>query len=144
MRGGSAEGEMSLETVTTITPERSRSDAVQKRRRRQDPGLLDKRKVNGRRVVELKAIYAAELVKAGIELTPVRLVQIETAAAAQVTAEVGRRRFLEEGVGKLSDLIAAERRADMAIKRILPPDKSAARRHDDGQAALAAHLARAG
>jgi len=134
---------LSVEAVANIAPERSQTDAVQKRCRRQDPGLLDRRKVNGRRVHELKQLYAAELVKAGVELTPLRLVQIETAAAAQVTAEIGRRRFLEEGAPRLADVVSAERRADAALERLglLSVDKPAAQRPASGQDEVDAYLA---
>lgn len=128
-----------METVADIAPLRSQPDTVPKRCRRQDPGILDKRKVIGRRVAELKALYVAELLKVGAEVTAVRLVEVESAAAAQVTAEVGRRRFLEQGVGRLSAVLTAERHAALALRRLLP-SKPVAQRSDDGAGLLHDHL----
>ena len=86
---------------------------------RDDREAIDRRSIAGRRIDVLKQVYADALAKAGVELSALRLGQIETAAAAVTTAEFARSRFLNAGgEGDLPALISAERRADQALRRL--------------------------
>ncbi len=138
MRGGSAEGEMAVETVmdSTQVVRGSIGDhprAGPKRRTRVGPlSKVDKRTVAGKRVGELKRLFASELTSAGLEITPMRQLKIDAAAQAVALAETARSRFLREGQGDVADLVAVQRSADAAVRRIgLPPDKPVAQRPDD-------------
>jgi len=135
---------MSLETVTDIVPERSQLETRRwpHRDRRRKVAQIDTQTAAGRRIRELRKLYETEMAAAGIKLSVLRKVQVDTAAAATVVAETARRRYLEEGVGKLSDLVAAERHAAQALKRLglLSVDRPSSR-HEDGSDALRNHIA---
>ena len=113
-----------------------------KRRTRLGPLMkVDKRSVAGKRIAELRRLFASELTGAGAEITPMRQLKIDAAAQAVALAETARSRFLREGKGDVADLVAVQRNADAAVRRIgLPPDKPAARL-DGGQAAQATQAA---
>src|SRR5271165_675874 len=125
---------MRLETVTDIVPERSQLETRRwpHRDRRRKVAQIDTQTAAGRRIRELRKLYETEMAAAGIKLSVLRKVQAETA----------RRRYLEEGVGKLSDLVAAERHAAQALKRLglLSVDRPSSR-HEDGSDALRNHIA---
>ncbi|MGO9422051.1 hypothetical protein [Roseiarcus sp.] len=75
----------------------------------------------------LRRLFASELTGASAEITPMRQLKIDAAAQAVALAETARSRFLREGKGDVADLVAVQRNADAAVRRIgLPPDKPAA------------------
>jgi hypothetical protein len=84
---------------------------------------IDKRGVLWKRISELRQVFADALTGAG-ELSPLRKLKVETAAQAVATAELARGRFMRDGHGDLADLVAAERRADAAVRAIgLPKER---------------------
>jgi hypothetical protein len=96
-------------------PKRKRS------RRRLALRPIDRRTQAGRRIGELRQVFTAALVDAGVELTPMRRLKVEQASAALATAELARARYMRDGEtgGKvLDELLRAERRADAAVKRL--------------------------
>ena len=115
-----------MDTVTTIAPERSRSvpSAAPKRSRKRTLGKVDWRTVAGKRIAELKRLFASELTSAGLPITAMRQLRIDAAAQAVALAEKARSRFLREGTGDVADLVAVQRNADAAVRRIgLPVDR---------------------
>jgi hypothetical protein len=92
-------------------PRRSRAQALTR---------VDRRLPLGRRIEALKAIYFEAL--GGAEgLSPMRRLKVDEAAQLKALAERSRGDFMRDGVGQLSDIVAAERRADMAVRAIGPP-----------------------
>jgi hypothetical protein len=99
---------MEAETVADVAPTR----VPPKRRRVKVLSPVDRRTTFGRRVIELRATFAAALAVDGAPLSPVRRLQVETAAQAYAVAELCRGQFIRNGGGDMSDLAAIERRAD--------------------------------
>jgi len=92
-----------------------------------DRDQVDGRSVPGRRISELRAMFTAELERAGIELAPMRRLLIDQAAHALALAELARGRYMRDGTGDLADLANVERRADQTIRRLgLAQDKPVA------------------
>jgi hypothetical protein len=119
---------------------RSRADGAPKRSRKRTLTAIDKRTVLGKRLIELRELFTAVLTATGVELSPMRRLQIDQASQALATAEHARGLYMREGHGDLADLITAERRADSAIKAIgLPPERPT--RPADAQSDLAAYIA---
>jgi hypothetical protein len=70
-------------------------------------------------------MFTAAMTGAGFEISAMRRLQIDQAVQALAVAECARGAYMREGHGDLPDLVAAERRADMAIKRLgLPKEGS--------------------
>jgi hypothetical protein len=79
---------------------------------------LDQRTVAWKRVVELRRLFAAAVVSAGFDLTPLRVDLVEQAAAARALAEFARGKFMRGEASDLDDLLRAERRADQLVRRL--------------------------
>jgi hypothetical protein len=101
--------------------ERAASLARSERKRphyRKELTRVDRRSRIWRRICELTDLYTATLRDAGIELSQIRKMKIEEAAQLKSLAEKARGDFLRDGIGQLSDIVAAERRADLAFRAI--------------------------
>ncbi len=134
---------MSLETVVDIPPLRAvappdRANTPPKRSRVRTPTTLDGRTIVFRRVAALRALFSTSLAEAGLELTPMRRMRVETAAQTLALAELARGKYLRgEGDADLDEVIRAERRADSAVKRLGLP----AERNEPKRQGLAEYLA---
>jgi hypothetical protein len=134
---------LDVESVADIAPQRFPSRTTRHRAMRSRARALtkvDMRSVAGKRIAELRALFAATLQGAGLELTPMRQYLIRTAAEATALAEHGRGRYLRGEGSDLSDVVSAERRADAAVKRLgLPIEGAPADQRQQGGQAAPAH-----
>lgn len=115
----------------------SQSQAVArpKRDRRVCLTKVDKRTAFGRRVMELRSVFAETFSQA--ELSPLRLLKIREAAELKAIAEKARGDFMRDGVGNLDDIVRIERKADLAVRALHIVDAGAAK----ATSPLAAHFA---
>jgi hypothetical protein len=115
-------------SVAVQSPPRGRSsaDGAPKRSRKRTLTAIDKRTVLGKRLIELRELFTAALTATGVELSPMRQLRIDQAARAVALAEHAHGHHLRgEGCNDLADLVACERRADAAVRRLgLPPERS--------------------
>jgi hypothetical protein len=107
-------------SVAVQSPPRARTAAIgaPKRSRKRTLTSIDKRTVLGKRLIELRELFTAALTGAGFEISAVRRLQIDQASHALALAEHARGKFMRDGHGDLPHLVAAERRADMAVRAI--------------------------
>ena len=101
---------MDVDYGVSIAPQQRQCGAAAppKRSRKKMLAPIDGRTIVAKRIAELKHLFTAELTAAGAVLTPMQLMNIDLAVQAVVVAERGRGRYLNEGKGDLSDLVAAE------------------------------------
>ncbi len=96
-----------------------RAATAPKRSRTRRLTTVDGRSVVFRRVRELTEVFTSALTQAGVELSPVRKLKVQTAAETLALAEKARGAFLRgEGGADLDEVIRAERRADSAVRRL--------------------------
>jgi hypothetical protein len=123
----------------------SSSPGVVKRRRirvtKRELTDVDKRSIMWKRIVELRKVFTDAILSAGLDMSPVRAMRLETAAQSVALAEVARGKFLRGETVDLSAVISAERRGDMAMKRLGLNDAPRPADRDSG-AELRAHLAK--
>jgi len=115
---------------------------VKRKQRRIRRARLDKRTTLVRRALELRQLFASELMKVGADVeTPLAKLRLDEAAFALSVAQHAREKHIRtNGQGDLDDLVRAQRYADSLIKRLGLPDKPVARKVD-GQDEVAAYLA---
>ena len=95
----------------------------QRRSRRKDLTVTDKRGRVYRRIRELEVLFLQTFEGAGVPLTPMRRMRIAEAAQLKALAEKARGDTLRGGAGSLDDVVRIERRADAAVRAIgLPSD----------------------
>jgi hypothetical protein len=111
-----------LNIVANVSALRSTSEREAPRKRRGMPKraltFVDRRTRVAKRIVELRRLFTDALTSAGLELSPMRMARLETASQAIALAELARGRFLRGETSDLSAVVSAERRADMAVKRL--------------------------
>jgi hypothetical protein len=116
-----------LDAVADVTLERV--SFVRTRRRRQNRAkpltLVDGRTVASKRIIELRALFMAAM--GDVEVSPLRALQVEQAAASTALAEMVRGRFMRNGSIPLDEVIRAERRSDTLVKRLGLPVEGAQR-----------------
>ncbi len=87
-----------------------------KRDRRRYLTKIDKRTAFGRRVMELRSVFAESLGAA--EMTPLRRLKIREAAELKAIAERARGDWMRDGAGNLDDIVRIERKADLAFQAL--------------------------
>lgn len=109
----------------SVTRQSSAADVLKPpRSRKKDLTTVDRRTRVFRRIAELTALFTSALTQAGLELSPVRKLKVQTAAEAVAVAELARGKYMRDGDGDLTELLTAERRADAAMKGLGLPDRS--------------------
>lgn len=89
---------------------------VRNRDRSRNLTKVDKRTVFGRRVMELRSVFASTF--GPLEMTPLRLMQVREAAELKAIAEQARGDFMRDSLGSLDDIVRIERKAALAVKAI--------------------------
>ncbi len=115
-----------LEIKASAAPERIRSSAGLRRSRAKTLTRVDWRTPLGKRITELRSLFAATLREAGVQITDMRRLKIGAAAEALATAELVRGRFLRDGDGDLDDIIrGAGRDGDGDLDDIIRAERRA-------------------
>ena len=90
-----------------------------KRKRRRLPPKINKRSRIGRRVVELKALFASSLEASGREMTDLLVFKLDAAAEAQAVSEAARQAVLRgQSNVRAEGLATLERLARDAVKAL--------------------------
>lgn len=104
---------------------------------------LDGRSVEFRRVAALVSMWRGAITKAGGEISPLRLERMRQAAQSLTLAETARGKYLRNGTGKLSDVVAAERLAAGLVSRLgLPREEETAPKPEAAQPSARGRLSR--
>ncbi len=115
-----------MESVADTLPQHGRSEDAgpPKRIRRRTLTRVDRRTSMAKRIAALQNLFTSALTQSGVELSPVRKLKVEQAAAGLALAEYVRGRYMRDGTGDLDEVIRAERRADALLRRVgLPPEQ---------------------
>jgi hypothetical protein len=110
-----------VQSSAVILPSQAKQNAVAapKRVRRLTLTKVDKRGRLGKRIAELTAMFIAAV---GGELTPMRKLKVEKAAQLTAIAELARGDFMRDGKGTLDDIVRLERKADQALRALVPTE----------------------